>query len=39
MPFMFLTHGYAKADYIPNPDRSFDGFRDLAGTILAGAHA
>lgn len=39
MPFMFLTHGYAKADYIPNPDRSFAGFRDLAGTILAGAHA
>lgn len=39
IPFMFLTHGYAKADYIPDPDRSFDRFGDLASTILAGVHA
>jgi phosphoglycolate phosphatase len=38
MAFLFVTYGYAHADYVA-PDDSFDCFGDLTQSILAGRHA
>ncbi|NBC38177.1 HAD hydrolase-like protein [Novosphingobium sp. FSY-8] len=38
MPFLFLTHGYAHADYVADPAFSYDCFGVLTGDILAGRH-
>lgn len=38
IPFLFVTYGYAHADYVA-PEDSFDCFGDLAAAVLAGHHA
>ncbi|WP_164852722.1 HAD family hydrolase [Novosphingobium umbonatum] len=39
MPFLFLTHGYAHADYRPDPESSYHSFADLIESILARQYA
>lgn len=38
IPFLFVTYGYAHADYVA-PDNSFDRFGALVDAVLVGAHA
>jgi len=38
IPFLFVTYGYAHADYVA-PEDSFDHFAALTSAILAGHHA
>lgn len=39
IPFLFMTHGYAAPEYVPDPARSYHQFDELTRAILVGLHA